>query len=394
MKKILSLSLFIVIILSLSAEDIFSIPAFARKYKMSCKTCHAPIPKLKAYGNDFATNGFVLKDKDAPRYYVKTGDEDLSLLRELPIAIRFEGYMTYNIRNSEFTDFTAPYLLKLLSGGSIAKDISYYFYFFFSERGNVAGIEDAFLMFNNVFNTEIDFYIGQFQVSDPLFKRELRLTFDDYIIYIVRPGESRINLTYDRGVIFNYGFDTGTGITLEVLNGTGIGEASLFRAFDKDKYKNVFANVTQDIGDHFRLGVEGYYGNELLDNLNSDTRERNELWMAGADVTISVEPLELNLQYIYRNDSNPFASIPSEVREVDTKGGLAELIFKPKGDESDWYMVALYNKVNSGDPDIRWESLGLHFGYLARRNIRLVFEYSYNIEREYGRVGVGFVSAF
>jgi len=394
MKKILSFSLFIVIIISLSAEDIFSIPAFARKYKMSCKTCHAPIPKLKAYGNDFAANGFVIKDKDAPRYYVKTGDEDLSLLRDIPFAIRFEGYLTYNIRNSEFTDFTAPYLLKLLSGGSIAKDISYYFYFFFSERGNVAGIEDAFLMFNNVFNTEIDFYIGQFQVSDPLFKRELRLTFDDYIIYIVRPGESRINLTYDRGVIFNYGFDTGTGITLEVLNGTGIGEASLFRAFDKDKYKNVFANVTQDIGEHFRLGVEGYYGNELLDNLNTDTSERNELWMAGADATISVEPLELNLQYLYRNDSNPFASIPSEVREVNTKGGLAELIFKPKGDESDWYMVALYNKVNSGDPNIRWESLGLHFGYLARRNIRLVFEYSYNIEHEYGRIGVGFVSAF
>ncbi len=350
MKKILSFSLFIVIIISLSAIDIFSIPAFARKYKMSCKTCHSPIPKLKAYGNDFATNGFVLKEKDAPRYFVKTGDEDLSLLRNLPFAIRFEGYITNNIRNSEFTDFSAPYILKLLSGGSIAKDISYYFYFFFSERGNIVGIEDAFLMFNNVFNTEIDFYIGQFQVSDPLFKRELRLTFDDYMIYVVRPGESRVNLAYDRGIIFNYGFDTGTGITIEVLNGTGIGVASLFRAFDNDKYKNVFVNVSQDIGEHFRLGVEGYYGNELLDNLDTDTRERNELWMAGADATISVEPLELNLQYIYRNDSNPLASIPPEVREVNTKGGFAELVFRPQGDESEWYAVALYNKVNSGDP--------------------------------------------
>jgi hypothetical protein len=102
MKKIFTFSLFIIIIISLSTEDIFSIPAFARKYKMSCKTCHAPIPKLKAYGNDFAANGFVLKDKDAPRYYVKTGDEDLSLLREVPLAIRFEGYLTYNIRNYRF----------------------------------------------------------------------------------------------------------------------------------------------------------------------------------------------------------------------------------------------------------------------------------------------------
>lgn len=394
MKNLFTISVYTLIFFTLLANDLLAIPAFARKYKMSCKTCHTPIPKLKAYGNDFAANGFVLKDKDAPRYFVKTGDEDLYLLRELPFAIRFEGYLTYNIRNSEFTDFTSPYILKLLSGGSIAKDISYYFYFFFSERGNVAGIEDAFLMFNNVFNTEIDFYIGQFQVSDPLFKRELRLTFDDYIIYTVRAGESRINLAYDRGVIFNYGFESGTGVTLEVLNGTGIGEANLFRAFDSDKYKNIFANVSQDIDENFRVGIEGYYGNELLDNLNADTRERNELWMAGADATISFEPIELNIQYLYRNDSNPFAYVPSEAQKVITKGGFAELIFRPQGDESTWYAVALYNKVNSDDPGIRWESLGVHLGYLARRNIRLVFEYSYNIERKYGRIGIGFVSAF
>ncbi len=393
MNRLYSL-LVVLLMVSFSAQDIWGIPAFARKYKMSCKTCHAPIPKLKPYGSEFAANGFVLKDKDAPRYFVKTGDDDLSLLRELPLALRFEGYFTYNIRNSEFTDFTAPYVLKILSGGSIAKDISYYFYFFFSERGNVAGIEDAFLMFNNVFSSGVDFYIGQFQVSDPLFKRELRLTFDDYMIYVVRPGGSKINFTYDRGIMLNYGFDTGTDINVEVLNGTGIGEATLFRSFDDDKYKNIFANVSQDIGEHFRLGVEGYYGNELLNNFDTETRERNEMWLAGADATVSFEKVELNVQYLYRDDSNPFAHIPSEERKVITKGGFAELIFKPEGDESDWYAVALYNKVASDDPNIRWESLGLHFGYLARRNIRLVFEYSYNIEREFGRVGVGFVSAF
>ena len=46
-----------------------AMPAFARKYQMSCKTCHSPFPKLKPYGEEFAGNGFVLKDKEAPRYY-------------------------------------------------------------------------------------------------------------------------------------------------------------------------------------------------------------------------------------------------------------------------------------------------------------------------------------
>jgi hypothetical protein len=82
----------------------------------------------------------------------------------------------------------------LISGGSITTDIAYYFYFFFSERGEVAGLEDAFLMFNNLFGSELDFYLGQFQVSDPLFKRELRLTFEDYRIYRTAVGYSNINL--------------------------------------------------------------------------------------------------------------------------------------------------------------------------------------------------------
>ncbi len=59
-------------------------PAFARKYSMSCKTCHAPFPKLKPYGEEFAANGFVIKDKETPRDTIDTGDATLSLLRERP----------------------------------------------------------------------------------------------------------------------------------------------------------------------------------------------------------------------------------------------------------------------------------------------------------------------
>ena len=70
----------------------------------------------------------------------------------------------------------------------------------------------------------LDFTVGQFQVSDPLFKRELRLTKDDYYIYKVKPGHSDVDLTYDRGVMLSYGFDSGTDIVLEIINGNGIGE--------------------------------------------------------------------------------------------------------------------------------------------------------------------------
>jgi hypothetical protein len=190
--------------------------------------------------------------------------------------------------------------------------------------------------------------------------------------------------------MFNYGFNSGTNINLQVLNGTGIGQATLFRAFDKDKYKNVFTAISQDLGEHFRIGVSGYYGNELIENPDTQLTFKNELWMAGVDASASAGSLELNLQYVERRDKNPY--VLSSPEDINTRGGLAELIFRPDGDESKWYGVLLYNKVNSDDQEIKWESLAFHLGYLVRRNIRIVGEYSYNIHEKFGRIGVGFRS--
>ena len=385
--------LFMLFISSFFSEEIFSIPAFARKYSMTCKTCHSPFPKLKPYGDEFAANGFVLKDKDAPRYYVETGDNELSLIRDLPVAIRMEGYLTYNNNNSENSDFSTPYIIKLLSGGSITNNISYYFYFFFTERGEVAGLEDAFLMFNNLFSTDLDFYVGQFQVSDPLFKRELRLTFADYLIYDATVGYSNINLTYDRGVMFTYGFDSGTDLTLEVLNGNGLTAANSFKVFDNDKYKNLFGRVSQDISSNVRIGGFGYWGKEEQENRLVPVKETNEIWMLGPDLSVDVDPLQLNIQYVERRDKNPFFQLNS-AEQIKTRGAFGELIFRPDGDNSKWYAVGLYNWVESGQNDLDIKSGTAHLGYLLRRNFRVTGEFTYDFTNKFGQVSVGLITAF
>ena len=398
MKNIFTITILSLIILTSLASDIFAIPAFARKYNMSCKTCHSPFPALKPYGDEFAGNGFQLKDKDAPRYYVETGDEDLSLIRDFPIAARLEGYVTYNKDKSDQSDFYAPLLFKLMTGGAITKDVAYYVYYIL-ESGEPGKIEDAWFMFNNLFGTELDFTIGQFQVCDPLFKRELRLTRDDYYIYKVRPGASMVDLTYDRGIIFNYGFESGTDLVLEVVNGSGIGEGFLNGNFDNDKYKNFFGRISQDAGEHLRVGAMGYWGKEERTYVTNETRYvKNGIWMLGADATLNYETLELNLQFIHRDDDNPNFlnefNDPDLERRIKTNGGFAELIYRPEGDESDWYSVALFNWIESGQTDLNLKQLGVHFGYLLRRNIRLVAEYSQNFTAKYGTIGVGFVTAF
>ncbi|MEW6014202.1 MAG: hypothetical protein AB1690_02645 [Candidatus Zixiibacteriota bacterium] len=385
-----SLLLFTFIILSLTIlmppDEAQAIPAFARKYSMSCTTCHAPYPRLKEYGDEFAGNGFVLKDKDAPRYFVETGDQKLSLIRELPFAVRLEGYTSYISASNRNLDFTSPYIAKLLSGGTLAKDISYYFYFFFSERGDATvGIEDAFVMFNNLFNSELDFYIGQFQISDPLFKRELRLTYEDYQVYKFRPGSSLINLAYDRGIMMTYGFASGTDVVLEVLNGNGLNAADEMHLYDNDKYKNLFGRVSQNMGEYLRVGGIGFYGKEKQEAVN-------EVTMFGGDATIAYGPLELNLQYLDRKDTDP--DMTGTDIDLKTRGGMAELIVNPHGDRSDWYLVALYNQIDSDRQDLKYQTLTGHIGYLLRTNVRLTGEVSYDIENEESRVVLGIITAF
>lgn len=369
-------------------ESANAIPAFARKYSMSCTTCHAPVPKLKDYGDDFAGNGFVLEDKDAPRYFVQTGDEHLDLIRDFPLGFRMDGYIKYQSATDRDVDLSAPYLLKLLSGGSLTKNLAYYFYFYFSERGEVAGVEDAYLMFNNLFDAELDVYLGQFQISDPLFKRELRLTYEDYQIYRQEIGDSRIALAYDRGIMITYGFSSGPDVTVEIINGNGLEEADDFRFYDDDKYKCFAGRVSHDLSDDIRLGGFGYWGKE------EDTGEDNEVWFLGPDATLSYDDrFELNVQYMERRDSDPeFTGLGDP--DIETRGAMVELIFMPEGDRSRWYGTGLYNYVESDWDNLKYQTFSAHVGYLLRTNIRLVSEITFDIEDEETRLVVGFVSGF
>ena len=388
MKSALRFVLAAALLAAVSLGSLRAMPAFARKYSMSCKTCHAPFPKLKPYGAEFAANGFVIKDKDTPRYTMDTGDSLLSLLREVPIALRLEGFLDYNDGNDRKLDFGAPHILKIISGGQLFKDVSYYFYFFFSEKGEVAGVEDAFVYFNDVFNTGIGLTVGQFQVSDPLFKREIRLPYEDYAVYKARPGASGIDLTYDRGVVLTYGLPTGTDLTVQVVNGNGIGEGNIFSNFDDDKYKNVMFRLSQDVAPAVRVGGFGYLGKEAPEGT------ANAVWMAGGDATVTVKPFELNLQYLERRDSNPFfADILPEGR-VATRGAFAELIYTPKGDDGRWYLAGLFNWVDSDLSDLFYTSVTAHYGYLLRRNMRLVLEGTYVLRgpfARHARAGAGLV---
>jgi hypothetical protein len=376
-----------------------AIPAFARKYQISCQVCHSPVmPRLKGFGAEFAGNGFRLTQFESPRYFIPTGDEKLSLFRELPLAIRLEGFASYNFDNKGMADFSAPFVIKILSGGELSDKLSYYFYFLFDERGGVEGIEDAFLMYHDLFSAGINFYIGQFQVSDPLFKGELRYTLEPYRIYGTAPGNSSADLKYDRGIMFDKSFKTGTTFVGEILNGCGLSKATDELLFDKDKYKNFMGKISQDIGKYVTIGLFGYTGKENLSDpsmLASDLT--NKINMLGPDLTLNFDDrIVLNVQYVRRVDSDVFIGGDGTTQDdITTDGGFAEVIYSPKGDMSKWYLTGLLNLVESDADELDYRSGTIHAGYLLRRNVRIVSEYTYRFSgASYGRISAGFISSF
>ena len=398
MKKLFIIPVVTICVLNLillPVKESGAIPAFGRKYGISCQTCHTPVmPALKAYGDEFAGNGFRLAEYESPRYFMETGDEKLSLIRDFPLAVRFDGHVSYNNSKRNSPDFGFPYGLKIMSGGELSKKLSYYFYFYMDERGEIAGVEDAFLMYHDLFGTGINLYAGQFQVSDPLFKRELRLTLEDYHIYTLSPGTSSINLKYDRGILAEYELPTGTGIVAEVVNGNGLGRAGEGVLFDKDKYKNFLLRISQPFNDYLDIGFFGYFGKEDLPGMAQTVV--NQAGLYGPDLSLHFsEIFTLNLQYIRRLDSRTQVSPGVIINDVFTHGGFAEAIYAPGGDASKWYFTGLFNWVESDLNELNYKTATLHAGYLLQRNVRLVGEYTQHFANEkFGKASIGFVSAF
>ena len=373
-----------------------AIPAFARKYQISCQVCHSPVARLKPYGETFATNGYRLTQYESPRYYIPVGDEKLSLLRELPLAVRFDGVVSADFRNNGKVDFGMPLVFKLMSGGELSDKLSYYFYFLMSEAGEIVGIEDAFLMYHDLFGTGINLTLGQFQVCDPLYKRENRLTIEDARILTVVPGNSTASLTYDRGIMFDYEIpNLKTQLVVEVLNGSGIGSAGEELMFDKDKSKNVMGILFQPIGKSLKLGVFGYSGWEQNPDPSVTSVFNNHATIFGPSLNLDInEKLIVNIQFAKRFDSKVYLKDENSIAgNIMTQGGFAEIIYCPKGDRSKWYLTSLLNWIKSDLPDLDYKSATIHAGYVFRRNVRLFSEYTIFSGGD-GKLSLGFVSAF
>ena len=366
------------------------IPAFARKYGVSCAMCHDPIPKLNPYGEQFLANGLTLAPGDTTGT-TSAGDPLLMMNSTFPIAMRLDAYMRAQGGNNVRTDFQTPYVVKLLSGGPLARNVSYYIYWVVVEDGGLGPLEDANVTFSNLLGAPLSVTAGQFQIIDPVWKRELRITVEDYAILKQSPGASTANLTYDRGVLLSVEPTATTSVFAELVNGNGIDAAGTNGTFDEDSPKTGFLAVTQELG-AFRFSLLGYYGNQEF-TPTGGAAITNRTRMVGPAVQARFGAIDIGAQYLYRDDSDPdFAGFAPT--EVTTRGGFAEVNWWPSGRSGRWLVTGLYNSLNSSTPGLDYETGSMNLSWLYGRNLRLASEFTYDLVAERGSLALGLVTAF
>lgn len=336
-----------------------AMPAFARQYGVSCNVCHAAYPRLNAFGDSFAGD-MNFRLPHWREMTVQSGDENMALPKSLPLALRVQAYV--QVRDGEAIDpvtgavdadssldFQAPYLVKLLSSAPLSDHISYYIYAIFAEKGGNGEVivEDAWFSYDDLFGSGISAQLGQFQVSDLMFPREVRMTFQDFMAYRFA------GITYDRGILF--GRDVGpVDLSLGFVNGNGIEENFTINSpgyrrpdhlFDNDTQKSVFGRLGGNIGP-VAVGLFGLLGEQsnATGPAGQDSgARRTDKQMAGIDVSGNLGGKWYWFGQLLWNRWEGFLD---PAIDYDWSGGFAGVDYIH---DDKWVFSALFNHADAGD---------------------------------------------
>lgn len=369
-------------------------PGFARQYEMSCNVCHSAYPRLNAFGESFRDD-LNMRLPNWKEKAVSGGDDRLALPSSLPLGIRAQAFVqgrdgedvdpvTGPTGNGSSFDVQAPYLIKLIMSAPLSDHITFYAYGIFAEKGEngTVLIEDAWFSHDDVFGTGIGMQLGQFQVSDLMFPRETRLTFQDFQLYRMA------GITYERGVLLGRGLGP-VDVDIGAVNGNGI-DANLNidspgfrrpdRMFDNDDSKSMFMRV----GTRFGLVSTGLFG--LAGEQRSAAGSAGEL-IGARDTDRRVYGLDISGQrgaktywfaQVLWNEWDDFLDVEPE-RDFRWFGAFAGVDYI----HSDrWTFSLLYNYNDSRDFEgtqtvfegIDMNSLTLSASYYFMRNVKGVIE--------------------
>ncbi|MCH7657846.1 MAG: hypothetical protein IIB05_05955 [Bacteroidetes bacterium] len=223
MKKKIATEVLVFIFLFSGINELFSIPAFSRKYKTSCVTCHSSFPKLNPFGEAFRYNGykFPVNDEDNVKEEpIILGAEAYKMVwpkavwpGSLPgtTPIAFRGRTGFTIGNEGdsllFSEFGKP-TLQLMASGVLSEGISFFIGAHLYEEGKMGNIDRFFIRFNNLFKNFLP-------------EKSLNIRVGQFIPDIVPFASNHRGITNSAYAFNTYAPELGTGFVAGHVHGGG-----------------------------------------------------------------------------------------------------------------------------------------------------------------------------
>lgn len=342
------------LVLATLSRDAEAIPAFARKYKTACITCHATFPRLTALGEAFRLNGYRMPGGD--ELYVK--DTPMSLGAEAykrvfpnavwpsdipgmpPLALRVAVNYTGNTGGgvSPKTDFTIDEAT-LLGLGSLGENMS----FFVAIEHHDASLTSTLNPDNTISNNfDSGTALSAWLMWSSLFKKtvgenHLNLRFgtvgkQDLALPNNRP-EGKItveNYLYADELNIDVGGNASVGAELNGFGKYWRYNAGVMNGDNESNKKNYFADASFKIGG---LGYDGTGGTTTEGGLNTTpagywrddsirfggfyyvthTGPDGVKWdRVGADARGSYKDLQVGIGYITGKNDDPATPEPEK----------------------------------------------------------------------------------
>lgn len=402
MKNLIYPLLIVAFFVTVLSTESYSIPAFSRKYKTSCATCHIAFPRLTAFGEAFRRNGYQFPDgtdientKEDPVSLGSDGNRKAfpdaiwpgSIPGTSPLSVVLEMETTYTPKEEQkwnFNPFEGEF--GLLAGGTFGDDISFWGELDVAE--DAVEIERVGIIFDNLFGgttATANLKIGKFEPGVYSFSNHRRLG-PKYKINTITVGDNMWTMeAAQTGIELNGVIGQGRlGYNVGLVEGHGNLDNS-----DKDFYahttykiggmrldgiipeNSVSKGVTQPWEDNsVTFGGFIYKGTaSLTDGI------KDKFTMFGGDINISYGRFNLLGAYARHNDDNPFTNMPNVKGVMNSYLVEATYIVYP------WLIPLVRFESSKVDGDALAQSvISPIIQILVRANVRIALEFNWASE--------------
>jgi len=388
----INLALFIFILaIVLFSENVNATSQWARKFGMSCSSCHTIFPRLNSFGEEFLKNGYQLvstyKKNWEDAYPVDAGGVLLDDVTNLfGVRLNMTPFMleTNSLQKDSLSGKTTRFTFgnalwaQLFVAGSIYKDIS-----FFSElEYSKSSFKFNWFYFNftNLFGSEaLNFQVGSISPLEyasypnrlptlPNLKGEVMLIKSSN-----GKGEESVDMSSARPGIQYFGRNEWATLYAGISPGTTAREVNQFLNLWGGLVLKLPESVSRDLGGS--TATIHYYRGTDTKGTGTPTQIENEFSRISPQINIRWRDLDFQAAYVMGTDDN-WLLVQNPAADFQFNGFTFEAgyLLSPS-----WHVACHYDNFNSDEINgvkvFDFQRIVPAFTYIINENIRFSVYY-------------------